>query len=129
MSIAELNENLTAIETYFNIAGGIPLVGILSGGLRIVAGKVQLVAGIVLAFAKSNSEKHQDPKKRTYEDWSKEGPHYIKHGVLNILRGIGEVVIGETIVGSLFLLAIQMLTNQFAPVVPYKKPEERLVTT
>lgn len=78
------------VETGFNTAGFIPIVGAISGSLHVIAGTVQLVAGAtflsvgVMARAASRSRRFDQVL-----DFRKEN---LKHGGLNILRGLYEVL-------------------------------------
>ncbi len=111
----DLDELLTDIETGFNIAGSIPFVSVFSASLRATAGTIQLIAGIVLGV---QAEKFKNSKEG--KALSERGVIQLKHGALNIGRAIIEGFLGHRFIGSLFLLAGQLLSpNRFAPIVKY----------
>jgi len=121
MEINDIYDDLTEIETYFNYAGAIPIVGCISGGLRGTISQIQAVASIVL-LAAAFFGKIADPSSRKWENLSSFGYENLKHGVLNMLRGTAESVIGITIIGSFILYHKQSTSsNQFAPLFPYRK--------
>ena len=119
MEISEFDETLTTFETAFNVAGSTPFVAIVSGGLRAAAGKIQLLTGLVFGVAGLIGQltSHNE---RKWENITHVGLENVKHGALNLIRGLAESIVGLTIVGSLVLLAAQLLSsNRFAPIFKY----------
>jgi hypothetical protein len=114
-----LNRDITEIETAFNFAGSLPVIAIVSGTLRTLAGTIQAVVAsvivvigiIALAFNRESNE---------YKDLVCQGLFHCLQGGLNDIRGTVEVALGATIIGPLVLLGAQLLSDrQFAPIVQY----------
>jgi hypothetical protein len=106
------------IEVGFNVAGGLPGVGFVSGYLRTAMGSAQIVAGKfftavgLVGMLIGNDRKH----------WGKIfafGVEHIIHGALNVIIGVGEMFVGLTPL-SLLLLAYRVARpQQFAPIFDY----------
>lgn len=114
MAIDSCTHLMTAVDTAFNIAGSIPVVGALSGSIRCSTyAEIQLVAGIAFMgiglFAQALSSEPQEWKRLTSL-----GVETFKHSFLNLGRGLLEAVLGLTIVGSPLLL-IPNLPRGFKP--------------
>jgi len=123
ITIKTINQAGTAIETGFNVAGCIPIVGFVSGSLRAGLGKVQAVAGLVLMavgglgqlFADDNTRVH-----RRFEKVFQLGAEHTIHGVLNIIRGSAEAFTCAAFfgVGNLMFLIPNLAQNDiFEPFV------------
>jgi len=104
-SILVINKIYTDIEKIFNITGCIPGIGILSGSFRVILGKLQTITGIAIV---ATSELGQFLATRAGMDnllinkWkilSQFGLEHILHGCLNVLRGTGEMLIGQYTMG------------------------------
>lgn len=116
---AGLKNTLTGIEKGFNIAGCIPVVAFFSGAIRATAGKVQLLAGAVMAGAGGIG--YLATKQQKWKNIMKLGAEFVLHGALNVIRGFGEAFLaGATIVGNLFLLIPNLAKkDKFSPFIPY----------
>jgi hypothetical protein len=115
------------IEKWFNLAGCLPFVGIVSGSLRVMAGKVQAVAGLILFGIATLMllAKDQDKKLEKMEVW---GFEFAIHGALNVLRGTGEATLCALTlgVGNVFLLIPNMgMKERFAPCFKYGRFAEQ----
>ena len=113
------------VEVGFNVLACVPVVGVFTSALRIAAGKVQAVAGAVLATVGFVGELvSKDPK---WKKVTKLGCEHFIHGVLNIFRGLGELVVGKLGlyigVGSLVLIIPNIMKNgeKFGPVYDYSQ--------
>lgn len=110
-----IEEALTTAETGFNILGSIPIAAIVSGAVRMVIGKVQVVAGAAFALY---GLMYSFLAYKT--DLTEIGVEHILHGCLNIGRGLTELLLGITFVGSFLLLFGQLVTNNvFTPQFAY----------
>lgn len=115
----EVNKTLTDVERGFNIAGGIPVVAVLSGALRAVAGKFQVIAGAIIGILGLIGQMVSNNAAK-WEHIAQKGLETVMHGGLNLLRGFGETLVGLTVVGSLGILAGQALSkNKFEPIYKY----------
>lgn len=108
----------THVEKGFNFAGCIPVASIFSGVLRVTAAKIQAIVGIVLlATAALNFLLNPSEK---WVNMALLGSEFIFHGALNILRGLGEVLLGCTGFGSLLLLIPNVCKDDmFSPFFAY----------
>lgn len=103
---AMIEEGLTQGERAFNVLGGIPVAAIVSGALRIVIGKIQIVAGGIFALIGAG-----------IYCWKNDlnpleiGAEHMVHGTLNMGRGLAEMLLGITVVGSLIPFTCQLLTD------------------
>lgn len=116
----ELNRAFTSVERSFNVAASIPVVGIFSSMARATVAQVQVVAGVALAavglvgriFSSSETTKRLTEK----------GVTHIVQGALNVVRAVGEFILGCTFIGSFALLAVQSSRQErFEPFVSYDK--------
>jgi hypothetical protein len=98
----------TDIERAFNVAGNIPYVGIVSGSLRAVAGKMQAIAGLAFCIigVVGTAIAHNSKVKHRYQNLTNLGVQHLRHGILNMIRGIIEVGLGCSFggFGSVFML-------------------------
>jgi hypothetical protein len=115
----EVNRVLTDVETGVNIIDAIPVAGVFSSALRIGAGKTQFAVGALISFvglfgSLSGNNKH------AWKNVVQLGCDQMFHGVLNIVRGVGTLLLAAT--GLNFVLAAQVFRKEgFAPVVQYGK--------
>ncbi|MFI5343958.1 MAG: hypothetical protein ACHQUC_07040 [Chlamydiales bacterium] len=127
----DVNNVATAIETGFNLTGTIPIVGIFSGVLRLVAGKTQAVAGLLFfgigviggLVASSCLARHRFQVMRHL------GAEHFNHGVANMVRGIAEVIAGVSFggLGSLLMLIPNLAQdNAFSPCYKYQFVGQRV---
>lgn len=117
-TIQRFEQNITSIETGFNVAGSVPVVGCGSGLIRAYLGKVQLVVGAIFATAGYfGALLTSDPAtKAMFAKIMAKGVHHVLHGTANFGRGVAECLLGLTIVGSVALLIIQARSDEgFAP--------------
>ena len=77
-----LNEILSNTEKNLNYAGWIPGISMASGSLRMIMGKVELLAGSLIGLADLAQFKLDSP------GWT-----YAAHGIANICRGLLETVL------------------------------------
>lgn len=114
----KLNSLLTEVEKKFNFAGSLPVVGAFSGALRTMAAQAQAIAGAILAlFGLIGKLVHNT------SDWSEladVGLQHFVHGVLNFVRGLGEMILAASVVGALGMWLAQYCSkNKFNPIVKY----------
>ncbi len=94
INFEKINNTLTKVEKNFNIAGSLPIVGLVSGPTRAVAGKIQFLAG--LAFFAIGAVGIALGKDKKY--WTKVasfGAEQVIHGALNCIRGYGEFLLAK----------------------------------
>lgn len=84
--------SMSELEKGLNVAGYVPGVNILSGGLRASMGKLQLIAGLAIGcLALLGSELSTDATKRKkLDEISARAFEHAKHGLANFFRGIIE---------------------------------------
>lgn len=130
--INKLNHFCTKVEKGFNVAGCIPYVGIVSGNLRAALGKVQCVAGIILLVSGKMGQIGAKMQGKSTREWDRImllGAEHTVHGALNVLRGLGEALLGIVTlgVGNILLLAPNMMNkDEFGPYVPYGSVKDSL---
>jgi hypothetical protein len=126
--IASTNKACSDVERGFNIAGCIPGFGILSGAVRTLIAKAQVIIGIEIKalselgkfFAKQTSEEGDLNNK--WDTLSRFGLEHILHGCLNIMIGTGEVLAGSYTLGlgNVVFLAPNLINNRnFMPYFAY----------
>jgi hypothetical protein len=115
----------TNIEKAFNIAGSLPVISKFSGMLRFVAGKVQAVAGAIIAL--TGVINYTFTKDRLWKNVALFGAEFMIHGALNAIRGLTEAFICiKTLVGNLVLLIPNMTKDDiFSPYCEYGILTER----
>lgn len=107
--------DLNEVEKGFNIAGSIPIVGVVSGAVRVVASVVQMAAGVVLAgigllHAAVNGFK---------SDVFASGRKHFSHGGLNLGRGCIEMCLATSFL-ALVWFGVQALSPiKFQPIFRY----------
>ncbi|HEV8053050.1 MAG TPA: hypothetical protein VGP47_11200 [Parachlamydiaceae bacterium] len=116
---AGLRNLFTNIEKNFNIAGCIPVVSLLSGAMRAIAGKIQVIVGAVIAT--TGFINLMITQNSRWEKWVNLGSELMIHGTLNIFRGLGEALLcGTTGVGNVVLLIPNMnKDDMFSPYLAY----------
>lgn len=129
-----INHVCTKIEKGFNICNSLPIVAKLTSPLRIVAGKIQLIAaaaiglGVTIAigvekYIKSNPNQERVRELKQLQNYSL---HHMSHGFLNMFRGIGETIMAVPSMGLLNALTFLPLNlvqdEEFAPINQYKLP-------
>ncbi|MBA2728915.1 MAG: hypothetical protein H0U49_12175 [Parachlamydiaceae bacterium] len=113
----ETNRVLTDIEIGFNKADAIPIVGVFSSALRIAAGKVQFTAGVCITFTGLIGSISGN-NNYAWRSVVQLGCDQMIHGCLNVIRGVGTLLLAST--GLNFLLLAQAFRPEgFAPVVQY----------
>lgn len=121
--VSAIDKGCTAAETAINFLESLPIVGIVFGASRVIAGKVQLVSAAIFAgfatFSAVVSSKAENINK-----WHARSNHAIDHmchGILNIARGSFAVLMGATLIGSGFLFFAQHFSaNGFEPIIKYE---------
>lgn len=128
----------TDVEKIFNIAGCTPWIGVLSGTMRVLFGQAETIAGVALAAISevglliTTVTKSDATLISKWGVLSKLGIELTIHGCLNIMRGTGELLIGNYTLGlGNVILLIPNLSNQrnFAPYFPYGSITNHLATT
>jgi hypothetical protein len=115
-----INETFTSVEKKFNIAGSIPLVGVISGSLRSLAGQIQAIAGLVFAAAAVVAQVFDIANSKKWEERSVQGLEYALHGGFNFLRGTLETFGAAMVIPSLISLGVQFTSkNGFEPIFKY----------
>lgn len=84
------------IEVGFNIAGSVPVFGVLSNIARLSAAKVQMVVGLVFTasgvfafgFAKLSDDEEASEEAKEFINF---GVEYICHGFMNSFRSCAEI--------------------------------------
>lgn len=118
----QLNNLATKVEHNFNIAGSIPIVGVISGGTRIFSGKIQILASLVFGGVGLTNQVFSDKEK--WKNMTHAAGEHLIHGVLNVIRAIAEILLGVTVLGSLGLLAYQSSSETgFDPIISYSNTE------
>jgi hypothetical protein len=91
----QLNENLRTFEKGLDIAGYIPFVSTVSGAIRAIAGKIQLIASGIFAapyliFYLTNERSAKIPARiERCRDFSKK---HFENGMANFYRGFIETI-------------------------------------
>lgn len=116
----EIEDTLNEFEKVFNVANSIPFVAIASSPLRVGAGKIQAVVGIIMALVGILGYIVTLGSKKCGFIASTGGENLL-HGILNVIRGLGEGILALTVIGSGALLLAQLLTD-FDPIIKYGKP-------
>lgn len=115
----QINKLTTAIETAFNVTNSIPVIAIPGATMRTAAAQIQCIAAAVFTLIGFIGQMIR-PGITKWDFIFNNGCEHIMHGVLNYLRGVGELFLAVTIVGSLIPLAYQLsVKNGFAPIVKY----------
>jgi hypothetical protein len=97
-----IEEGLTQAERGLNILGCVPVAAVFSGALRIVVAKVQFLAGAIFAITSM----------LPYFNHSCDvGVEYMVHGSLNFGRGLAEMLLGLTIIGTAVPLICQLIAD------------------
>ncbi len=114
-----LNKIFTDVERGFNIVDSIPVVAIFTSPIRVVAAKVQmLLSGIIALIGFAAQVSGLQEKK--WKIVTQQGGDLFLHGALNLVRGLGELFLAYTVIGSLALFVYQSVSvKQFAPIVSY----------
>jgi hypothetical protein len=119
-----INQSFTHIETRFNQFNTIPVLGIPGGYVRAILGKIQATAGAIIGMVGlAGMLVNQDDLR--WRKISQLGAEHLIHGVLNIMRGFSEAVVGVVGlglagVGSLFLIIPNMCQrDSFSPTFKY----------
>lgn len=117
--IMQINQAFSSIEKTFNVAATIPIVAVPSSMLRVTVSEIQMLASVIIgAFALIGQVVGSDFEK--WENLTKSAKENLIHGALNFIRGLGELFLGLTVVGSLGLLSYQSVSsNKFEPVYKY----------
>lgn len=116
----KINKLTTAVETAFNVTNSIPVIAIPGATMRTAAAQVQCVAAAVFALIGFIGQMIR-PGITKWDFIFNTGCEHIMHGVLNYIRGVGELFLAVTIVGSLIPLCYQLyVENGFAPIVKYE---------
>lgn len=90
---AALDRNLSQFEKALNVAGYIPIVSSVSGAVRVLYGKIEVVAAVGTAAISALKALFSDA--RGSKEWfgrSVMALDYALHGVANIVRGYIEMV-------------------------------------
>ena|ERR1700690_1508783 len=117
----QLNNTLAKVERGFDYVGYIPVVSALSGALRVVCGKIEIIAGIaasaltaiVALFSPTAYERHEGMKKAANILTT-----YTVHGIANIFRGALEAT---ALLGTVACLPYDLFGNRFS----YPQEERR----
>lgn len=116
-----VNRMLTNIEIGFNIADSLPVISFVSTPLRILAGKVQTLFGLICAVGGAIG-KAIFGNTRYWAELKKMGQEQMLQGALNVLRGFGEALLTVMTLslGNIVLLGLQELSpNGFNPLERY----------
>ncbi|MEI8366699.1 MAG: hypothetical protein WCF65_09820 [Parachlamydiaceae bacterium] len=99
--IAGINKVCHQVERIFNIMSCLPALGILSGSVRTVLGKVQAISGLAVITISEVGRFVADKtttNKELVKKWtvlSQFGLQHLVHGTLNVLRGTAEMLVGS----------------------------------
>lgn len=125
-----INDIAEKIERTFNFAACIPVLGAYSSIARIVSGFAQIFFGSIVQISGSSGlliMTLSDSGDRAEKQWIKMiafGSEHIGQGLLNIIRGVGELLVsvGTLNLGNIILLIPNtMIDDPFAPCLPYGK--------
>lgn len=132
--IASVHTNMTEGEVVLSVISCLPVIGVIGSALRILVGKVQIVAGGAIgalgeiAFyldtpqsgkIRTLPEKQLRDKFRMLSKFGREG---VIHGCLNVLRGNCELTFMAATMGfgNVLLFAPNLINKRdFKPFVPY----------
>lgn len=127
------NRVFTNIEKGFNIANSVPIVSVFTSPLRaklgaiqaVVAGALGLGVTIAIGIETLKSQPNQD-RIRKFGRLQEYAFHHMFHGLLNMIRGVGETIVAVPTMGILnaftFLPLNLMQTPEFSPIKGYKAP-------
>lgn len=119
----DINYSVNNVETGFNIAGAVPVVGAIPSVLRILIAKVQMVAASVLfitgAVGYVVTSVINDRLNRDFEDLTRFGLQHLGHGFLNYCRGILEIFGQATTLGAANIIVNLIPDHKFTAFVPY----------
>lgn len=125
----EIDQVCTRVEKFFNVADSIPLVAIVSSPFRIAVAKVQMMAAIILGLFSFLGQMIQSKEKKWEHLTTKCFEHFI-HSVLNVLRGVGEILLSALIIGSGALFLYQFTSkNKFEPIIKYQTDSEPITSS
>ena len=110
------NETFTKIEKGFNVAGGIPIVGIVFASLRAAVATIQAVAAFLFAAFSLFAQVIDSANADKWEERASLGLEHMIHGGLNYLRAIGEVF---TSTFAIPLIVQACREDKFEPVFKY----------
>lgn len=125
--IATTNILGTDIEKIFNVVSCLPFLGMIGSAIRVVCGKVQIIAGLALSSIAEvglflERKENESVLRGKWLVLSKLGLEQVLHGCLNVLRGTGETILSSYTfgVGNVFLLAPNMCNKrEFNPYLEY----------
>ncbi len=80
--IKSVDNHIAKLEQFFNPIDCIPFFGSYTGMIRILAGSVQIIAGVIFGLFKAIFSSN-----RRYLEAFKQGYIYSLHGAANVLRG------------------------------------------
>jgi hypothetical protein len=146
-AIQKIYEMSTQTERVFNILGCIPFLGRLSGSVRYLGGKSQILLGLALVglsevslfFIKVSSQRDDKIIEKKWKMLAHLGAEITFQGSLNTLRGLAEVLVGEYTfgLGNVIFIAVNLKNERnFNPHFPYgtfaalvQKQEEEAAAT
>lgn len=117
--ISKINTFGSDLEKVFNIINCTPFICIFGSYLRPIIGKIQIVAGLIVATVGEIGllvSTEENPLNKKWQALSKLGTEHVIHGCLNVLRGLGEAFV-STFTMSLgnLVLVIPNLKKEFGP--------------
>lgn len=112
----QINETFNTIEKGFNVAGGIPFVGWISGSLRSSAGIIQAVVALIFAAFSMIAQIFDSAHAQKWEQRATQALEHVVHGGLNYLRGMAEVL---TSIFAIPLIVQCCREEKFEPIFKY----------
>jgi hypothetical protein len=128
-----INDACTVTEKVFNICNSLPIVATVTSPLRTTAGLIQSIfaacVGLGLTIAvgieglKSQPNEEKIHKFKIIQEFAF---HHAYHGLLNVIRGLGESLVasvGYGIFNALTFLPLNLMQDpEFSPIKKYKVP-------
>lgn len=121
-----LNNASAAVETALNYGACVPILGVIASVATVKFGELQLVLGAATAVTGAiglGISHLVHSKSHTKKQWNmvtKLGLEHTIHGALNILSGLGEIVLALSTFGlGNLLLIIPYHRNDFKPYYRY----------
>ncbi len=114
-----INKLATETERFFNIMDSVPALAIPCSAVRTALAVGQF-ATASFSTAAGTVGSLVAPDFFLCKNAKKHGPEHMYHGALNVIRGVGELLLGFTGIGSGILFIYQLCSGRnFAPIVAY----------
>jgi hypothetical protein len=110
------NIAMMKVESYWNMADCVPILGMYTGLIRQEAGKYQCMGGLVIAIMGKLAETY-NPKSLTVKTIKAFGQEQAVHGVLNAIRGMLTYQLGKGTsgMGNILLVTFAESISTYEP--------------